>query len=72
MTQNTKKQYVCTEFISANNGVLTCKTWQELKSQPFLPSLTKEQANDITLAVLYVIFLAFGWFLLIRLVRNFK
>lgn len=69
MAQNT--QYVCVEFLQpVGRGAMSCKTWQELQiSQPIPPSITKEQADEITIAVLQVVFLAFGWFLIIRLTR---
>lgn len=71
MSHNPPKQYICTELVDIQ-GVMFCKTWQELTSQPILPSLTSQQADDITLAILKVIFLAFGWFVLIKFVRTFK
>lgn len=69
--QSSPKQYVCIELANTG-GQAVCKTWQELQSQPVLSGLTKEQANDITLAVLSVIFLAFGWFIVIRFLRKFS
>ncbi len=70
MTQNTPS-YVCTELVT-HQGVLICKTWQELSSQPVPSSITKEQANQITVNLMVIISLAFGWFIIIKLVRSFK
>lgn len=75
--------YVCAELdeTSANgdgfayagsSNIVHCKTWQKLDDQPFLSSITKEQANELTVALLSVILLAFGWFLFIKLVREFR
>lgn len=68
--QNSPILYACIEFMTID-GQQVCKTWQELPDQPVSPSITKEQANDITLAVLSVIILAFGWFIVIRFLRKF-
>lgn len=62
--------YVCTELSPVQNGYVHCKTWQELPNQSILSSITKEQANEITTAVLSVILLAFGWFVIIRFLRK--
>lgn len=74
--------YVCTEldessaygdgFAYSGGHVVHCKSWQELPNQPNLSRLTQEQADQITVSVLSVIFLAFGWFLIIKFLRKFK
>lgn len=75
--------YVCAELdeTSANgdgfayagsSNIVHCKTWQKLDDQPILSGITQEQANQITVAVLSVIILAFGWFMLIKFVRYFR
>lgn len=62
--------YVCIELSPVQNGYVHCKTWQELPSQPVLSSITQGQANQITTAVMSVVVLAFGWFILIRFLRK--
>lgn len=71
MSKNLTKQYVCIEFVNKQSD-LRCVKWQELQSQPFLPDMTKQQANELTIAILMIISIAFGWLVLIKLVRKFS
>ncbi len=61
------KQFVCTEL---KNSV--CTNWTQLQTSPstVLPELTKQEANEITAAVLGIIVLVFGWALIIRMVNK--
>lgn len=61
---NSDKKYVCTKL----DGQI-CKSWEVLDSSPLLPSLTPQQADDLTEAVLYVLVLVFGWAILIKMLR---
>lgn len=67
MTQNTQKHYVCTELVDVQ-GVMFCKTWQALDHNPSLP-FTKEEANDITIAICGILVLVWGFKQAKKLIR---
>lgn len=50
-------KYVCTELIDT-----TCTTWEELaQPAPFFPEISKADADSITLSILGILVLAWGW-----------
>lgn len=69
-------KYVCTEIDKRVNiyGNHNCKIWSELQTQQpasLIPNdLTQEQANDITLAVISVMVLVWGWQMAIKLIKR--
>lgn len=67
-TQDTK-QYACIEFVKFE-GLDLCKTWQvlETSSSPNLP-FTKEEADQITIAVCSVLVLVWGLRLIKKQIR---
>lgn len=70
MTQNTQKQYVCVEF-KQTQGVLHCNEWQILNANPNLP-FTKEEADQITIAVALILVLVWGFKQVIKLINALK
>lgn len=71
-----KQQFVCAnlELTEINQGIekYECKQWAALSVQESSPPLTKQQADDITAAVLGVLVSAFSWTILIKIVRMFS
>lgn len=59
--------YVCSELV-VQNGEVVCKTWQALDANPSLP-LTKQEANQITVAVCSVLILVWGFKQAKKLIR---
>lgn len=75
--------YVCAELdeTSANGdgfsysgaNITQCKKWVELSPSATVPTtqqLTKEQADELALAVIYVMVLAWGWSLIRKFVEK--
>lgn len=77
--------YVCAELdeTSANGdgfsyggaNITQCKEWVELSSGATTPAdeqpLTKEQANELALAVISVMFVAWGWLQIRKFIEKF-
>lgn len=76
--------YVCAELdeTSANGdgfsysgaNITQCKKWVELSSGPTTPAnqlLTNEQANELALAVISVMFVAWGWLQIRKFIEKF-
>ncbi len=72
----TQKQFVCAnlELSEINQGIekYECKQWAALSVQESSPPLTKQQADEITAAVLVVLVSAFSWAILIKVMRMYS
>ena len=54
--------YVCAELTTSMMGNTTCQTWVELaEPTPLIPEISKADADAITLAIIYVLVIAWGW-----------
>lgn len=71
MTQETQKQYVCIEFIQTQHSLLHCNRWQILDAEPDLP-FTKEEADQITIAVCIILVTVWGFRRAIKLIEDLK
>lgn len=66
-------KYICNELETVKNiyGGYDCKSWQELQTPtPLLPELTQEQANEITLAIIAIMVVVWGWQMAIKLIQR--
>lgn len=66
------EQFVCTELehtvTMGSKKFYECRNWQQLQDQAMLPDLTKQQADELTVAVLSVMALAFAWSIVIKFI----
>lgn len=62
--------YVCKELSYPSGNITQCKTWVVLPAQSDNLSINQEQADILTLAILKILILVFGWAILIKMLRK--